>query len=72
MYHTTYAGKSQKYTSGCPKYQNSMRASSGSTVWVSPSDHGMSRKIISAATPTVAISQIITVASIPWSASGAG
>src|ERR1041385_7236366 len=52
VYHTTYAGSSQKYTSGCPKYQNSMRASSGSTVLMSPSDQGINRNSISAAQGT--------------------
>ena len=68
----TYAGSSQKYTSGWPNHQNSIRASSGSTVFVSPSDHGISRSNISAATPAVASNQTMTVATTPYIARGMG
>src|SRR3970040_2305495 len=72
VYHTTYAGSSQKYTSGWPKYQKSMRASNGSTVLVHPSDQGINWSSISAATPTVEMSHTMMGASIPKTASGAG
>src|SRR5262245_51303237 len=70
VYHSVYAGSSQKYTSGWPNHQNSVRASTGSTVGTMPSDHGMSSAIISIATPIVASSQTMTVAIIPNIGSG--
>ena len=44
VYQIMYAPMIQKYTSGWPKYQKSMRVSSTLMPGVQPSDHGISRQ----------------------------
>src|SRR6056297_246073 len=51
VYHSMYAGISQKYTTGWPKNQNSVRVSSGLTESMIPSDHGSRNARIEMATP---------------------
>ena len=59
----------QKYTSGCPKYQNSMRLRPTSIPGVQPSDHG-SRSSISATTPSVAMIHMTIVVQAMKAGSG--
>ena len=59
-YQIMYAAMIQKYTSGCPKYQKSIRVSETFTPEVQPSDHGI-RISISAVTPSVAMIHMISV-----------
>src|SRR5690606_10933215 len=53
-YQQMYTGMSQKYTSGWPKYQNSVRLSSTLILSTQPKDQGMNWNSTVAATPSVA------------------
>src|SRR5699024_10983303 len=63
-YHIMYAGMSQKYTNGGPKYQNKVRVNNTLTVSVKPSAQGIIKKIAEIATPIVAICNIIIVTTL--------
>ena len=60
----------QKYTSGWPKYQNSMRVIMTLTVGTQPIDHGMRKNTISTATPIVAMNHMVNVQATPCTTSG--
>src|SRR5579872_2131490 len=70
LYQIKYAPMIQKYTSGWPKYQNSMRVIITLIVGVQPSDQGMRKNNISIATPIVAMNHMTKVHSEPWTTSG--
>ncbi len=69
-YHEMYAGSSQKYTMGCPVHQNSVRASSGSTPRVRPSDQGISMTTTSTTRPSAATTHISHVATLMYVTTG--
>src|SRR5215469_43060 len=70
LYQIKYAPMIQKYTSGWPKYQNSMRVIMTLMVGTQFRDHGIKKNNISIATPMVAIVHMMNVQAAPWTTSG--